>query len=179
MGKHLSSLKVTIDQVRLALKTAPLSQLAAVYSLSEKFDEVSVKLSKGRCPTPADIRYLSALLWSVRMREAQNYGRQSVAMSALEQGVDRLDRIYNTLNERWIYRQWAASRSSVTQFILFVSVYLFFSLALWLGCPLLVCSILMGGYLLGMSGLALWAKDPVWLFWSLYSYVPIYIFWNM
>lgn len=178
MGKYLSFLAVTIDQVRLALKTAPLSQLAAVKSLSEKFDEVSVKLSKGRYPTPADIRYLSALLWSVRMREAKHYGRQSVAMSALEQGVERLDRVYNTLNERWIYRQWAASRSSAMLSVLFVP-YLLFSLALWLGCPLLVCSILMGGYLLGMSGLALWAKDPVWLFWSVYSYVPLYIFWNM
>lgn len=177
MGKSLSSLVVTIDQVRLTLKTAPLSQLVAVKSLSEKFDEVSVRLAKGRCPTPADIRHLSALLWSVRMREAKNYGRQSAAMSALEQGVERLDRIYNTLNERWIYRQWAASRSSAMLSVLFVP-YLLFSLALWLGCPLLVCSILMGGYLLGMSGLALWAKDPVWLFWSVYSYVPLYIFWN-
>lgn len=177
MGKSLSSLAVTIDQVRLALKTAPLSQLVAVKSLSEKFDEVSVRLAKGRySPTPADIRHLSALLWSVRMREAKNYGRQSAAMSALEQGVERLDRIYNTLNERWIYRQWAASRSPVMLSVLFVP-YLLFSLALWLGCPLLVCSILMGGYLLGMSGLALWAKDPVWLFWSVYSYFPLYIFW--
>jgi len=177
MGKSLSSLVVIIDQIRLALKTAPLSQQAAVKSLSEKFDEVSVRLAKGRySPTPADIRHLSALLWSVRMREAKNYGRQSAAMSALEQGVERLDRIYNTLNERWIYRQWAASRSPVMLSVLFVP-YLLFSLALWLGCPLLVCSILMVGYLLGMSGLALWAKDPVWLFWSVYSYFPLYIFW--
>ncbi|HBC0335466.1 hypothetical protein ABI58_20905 [Salmonella enterica subsp. enterica serovar Salford] len=179
MRKDSAFLVSTVSQVSQALKTAPLKQLASLDVLSEEAEEISVRLHKGKRVTPAQIRGLCAQLWSVRMRGVREYGQHSEMMSVLEKQVELLEYVCNTLKERWFYREWTSSKaSSILSGILIIPVFLVLSVVVSMGYPLLPGIIPAGCYLGCLVACSLWAKDPVGLFWTVYSLIPLYILWD-
>ncbi|HHR8056528.1 TPA: hypothetical protein ACS9WA_004591 [Salmonella enterica subsp. enterica serovar Birkenhead] len=179
MHKDSAFLVSTVSQVSQALKTDPLKQLASLDALSEETEKISVRLHKGKRVTPAQIRGLCAQLWSVRMHGVQEYGRHSEMMSALEKQVELLEHVCNTLKERWFYREWTSSKaSSILSGILIIPVFFVLSVVVSMGYPLLPGIIPAGCYLGCLAVCALWAKDPVGLFWTVYSLIPLYILWD-
>ncbi|MGR8843976.1 hypothetical protein ACPZ8S_27785, partial [Klebsiella pneumoniae subsp. pneumoniae] len=76
--------------------------------------------------------------------------------------------------ETWRYRQWEASRAAYSLAGLFIlPAYLIFSLAVGVGCDLRISSVILGGYLVCLTGVAVRAKDCVAIYWSLYSFIPL------
>ncbi|EGZ8130797.1 hypothetical protein JJJ66_003983 [Salmonella enterica] len=180
MCKNSAFLASTVSQVSLALKTDPLRQLASLDGIAEASDKISVRLRKGKRVTPAQVRSLCAQLWSVRMRGVQEYGRDSEIMNALEKQAELLERVCNALKERWVYREWISSKaSSILSGILIIPVFLALPVVVSMGCPGLLCVTLAGGYLGCLAACSLWAKDPVELFWTVYSFIPLYVLRNM
>lgn len=180
MRKDSAFLVSTISQVSQALKTDPLKQLASLDALSEETEKISVRLHKGKRVTPAQLRGLCAQLWSVRMRGVQEYGRHSEMMNALEKQVELLEHVCNILKERWFYREWTSSKaSSILSGILIIPVFIVLSVVASMGYPLLPGIIPAGCYLGCLVACSLWAKDPVGLFWTVYSFIPLYILRNI
>lgn len=180
MRKDSAFLVSTVSQVSQALKTDPLKQLASLDSLSEETEKISVWLHKGKRVTPAQIRGLCAQLWLVRMRGVQEYGRHSEMMNTLEKQVELLEHVCNILKERWFYREWTSSKaSSVLSGMLITPVFLVLSVVVSMGYPLLPGIIPAGCYLGCLVACSLWAKDPVGLFWTVYSFIPLYILSNI
>lgn len=78
------------------------------------------------------------------------------------------------LASHWRYRQWEASRAAYSLAGLFIlPAYLIFSLAVGVGCDLRISSVILGGYLVCLTGVAVRAKDCVAIYWSLYSFIPL------
>ncbi len=179
MSQDTAFLVSTVSQVCLALKTDPLRQLASLDGISEASEKIAVRLRQGKRVTPAQVRGLCAQLWSVRMRGVQEYGRHSEMMSALEKQVELLERVGNTLKARWFYREWVSSKaSSILSGMLIIPAFSVLLLVVSPGGPRLLCIIIVGCYLGGLAVCALWAKDPVGLFWTVYSFIPLYILWD-
>ncbi|EPS9431147.1 hypothetical protein ACVM5L_005656 [Escherichia coli] len=84
------------------------------------------------------------------------------------------------LNDRWLYREWISAAESFVLPLVFI-IPLLIALCYMMksgnsgGAEL--CAALAGAWCTGLTFLYLWAKDPVGLFWSLYSFIPLYLLW--
>ncbi|HIA9239819.1 hypothetical protein [Escherichia coli] len=84
------------------------------------------------------------------------------------------------LNDRWRYREWISAAESFVLPLVFI-IPLLIALCYMMksgnsgGAEL--CAALAGAWCTGLTFLCLWAKDPVGLFWSLYSFIPLYLLW--
>ena len=176
MYRNFTFLKASIEQVCQSLKTGPLTSLDGMSSFSSAFDAVSARLRFGIIPSPTRINALSAGLWLTKMRVANVCGGQSAEVGELERLVDLLGRVSSILKEYWIYREWASSRaSSVVSALAIVPAFIALWLVSYLGGPVPLCSVLIACFLGTITVVSLWIKDPVGVFWSLYSYIPLYI----
>lgn len=175
MLKDYAFVKTSIHAVCLALKSAPLTDVTGISGVSEAFDKISARLRYGIIPRPGGINRLNAILWLARMREAGIHGQSSVTTYELERLNALLGQVSSVLKECWIYRGWEASRAStIVSILLIIPVFLVLWLALCVGGPILVCSVIMALFLGAGVVVNLWIKDPVGLFWFLYSYIPLY-----
>lgn len=179
MHKDFVFLKKSIEKVCQSLKTEPLTSLDCISRFSAEFDVISARLRLGIIPRPAKINALSAGLWLTRMRVANLSGGQSAAISELDRLVDLLGRVCSILKKSWIYREWTSSRAStIVSVLAIVPAFLALWLVLWAGGPVPLCSVIVACFLGVTTGVNLWIKDPVGVFWSLYSYIPLYVLVN-
>lgn len=109
------------------------------------------------------------------MREVEIHGQSSATAHELRRLNALLGQVSGVLKACWIYRGWEASRAStIVSILLIIPAFLVFWLALYVGGPILVCSVSMALFLGVGVVVNVWIKDPVGLFWSLYSYIPLY-----
>ena len=109
------------------------------------------------------------------MREIEIQGQSSATVYELGRLNALLGQVSGVLKACWIYRGWEASRAStIVSILLIIPAFLVFWLALYVGGTILVCSVSMALFLGVGAVVNLWIKDPVGLFWSLYSYIPLY-----
>ncbi|WP_336709174.1 MULTISPECIES: hypothetical protein [unclassified Cedecea] len=176
MHKDFKFLKASIDQVCQSLKTEPLTSIDGISCFSAAFDAVSARLCFCIIPRPAKINTLSAGLWLTKMRVANRSGGHPVAISELERLVDLLGRVCSILKECWIYREWTSSRASMIVPILsVVPALLALCLVSWAGGPVPFCSVIVACFIGVTTGVNVRIKDPIGIFWSLYSYIPLYV----
>lgn len=180
MLKEYAFVKTSIHAVCLTLKSAPLTSITGISGTSEAFDKISARLRYGIIPRPEGINRLNAILWLARMREAGIHGRSSATAYELERLNALLGQVSGVLKACWIYREWETSRAStIVSILLLIPAFLVLWLALCAGGPILLCSVIMA-FFPGVGVVVnFWIKDPVGLFWSLYSYIPLYIIINM
>lgn len=179
MHKNFVFLKASTDQVCQSLKTAPLASLDGMSSFYAAFNSISARLRFGILPRPERINALGAGLWLTKMRVAELSGHRCAAVSELERLVDLLGRVSCVLKECWIYRKWTSSRASTAVSVLaIVPAFLALWLVSWAGGSFPLCSVMVACFPGVTAGVSLWIKDPVGIFWSLYSCIPLYILVN-
>lgn len=175
MLKDYAFVKTSIHTVGMTLKSAPLASIPGISVASQACDKISAGLRYGIIPRPGGINRLNAILWLARMREAEIHGQSSATAHELGRLNALLGQVSGVLKACWIYRGWEASRAStIVSILLIIPAFLVLRLALCVGGPILVCSVIMALFLGVGVVVNLWIKDPVGLFWSLYSYIPLY-----
>ncbi|HDV9907090.1 TPA: hypothetical protein RKW90_001610 [Klebsiella oxytoca] len=175
MLKDYAFVKTSIHTVGMTLKSAPLASIPGISVASQACDKISAGLRYGIIPRSGGINRLNAILWLARMREAEIHGQSSATAHELGRLNALLGQVSGVLKACWIYRGWEASRAStIVSILLIIPAFLVLRLALCGGGPILVCSVIMALFLGVGVVVNLWIKDPVGLFWSLYSYIPLY-----
>ncbi len=169
----------------LSLIIRDLETAAAEYGVNHtdivhEATQLQVQICRGKQVTPAQLRALSARLWGARMRLAAQYGQDAPLMNDLAFLSNCLKYDADRLNDRWRYREWISAAESFVLPLVFI-IPLLIALCYMMksgnsgGAEL--CAALAGAWCTGLTFLYLWAKDPVGLFWSLYSFIPLYLLW--
>ncbi|WP_053074122.1 hypothetical protein [Klebsiella michiganensis] len=175
MLKDYAFVKTSIHTVGMTLKSPPLASIPGISDASQACDKISARLRYGIIPRPGGINRLNAILWLARMREVEIHGQSSATAHELRRLNALLGQVSGVLKACWIYRGWEASRASIiVSILLIIPAFLVFWLALYVGGAILFCSVSMALFLGVGVVVNVWIKDPVGLFWSLYSYIPLY-----
>ncbi|HHA1672056.1 TPA: hypothetical protein ACOEF8_004097 [Enterobacter roggenkampii] len=179
MYKDYAYVKSSVAQVCQSLKAETLMALEPVVRISGELDAISDRLRFGIIPHPDKIKKPGAVLWLERMRMIEIHGRQSVIVSELEKVVNLLEQVCRILKRFWFYREWGASgASTIVSGLVIIPAFLVLWMVLCAGGPVLLCTLFMGCFLGVGCGMGLLIKDHVVLFWSMYSYIPLYVFFN-
>ncbi|EED1396316.1 hypothetical protein C3U77_003687 [Escherichia coli] len=176
---NISELISVLSQVSRELETAAVDH-GSLTDISREAAQLQEQLCRGKQVTPAQLRALNARLWGIRMRLVAQYGRRAGLIHTLETQSSILENAVNILNNRWRYREWVSSSTSFippTVFIIPLLSVLCYMMKSGSTGGVELCTALAGTCFAGQSLFALWAKDPVWLFWSLYSFIPLYFLW--
>lgn len=177
MNMNISELISVLSQVSRELETAAV-QHGSLADISREAAQLQEQLCRGKQVTPAQLRALNTRLWGVRMRPVAQYGHSSNLIHFLDVQSHELENAVKILNTRWRYREWASSAAS------FILPAVFIIPLLIMQCYMMkadctgnaeLYTVLAGTCFTGLSLFALWAKDPVGLFWSLYSFIPLYL----
>ncbi|KGT95362.1 hypothetical protein NG99_03990 [Erwinia typographi] len=180
MKSDIPQLRELVRKTRSLLDAPDLCQLEAVVTASEELDRIAQKLRWRLRPTPGKVSAIGLILWRARLQEVDRQGRTSAAVATLGDAADLLKKVYSILNKGWVYRSWVSSNYSFVFCVIFTGViYGLFSLALWAGAPLIVCSVVLAGVIALMTAVAIRDKDGVATFWSLYGLVPLYVLWHV
>ena len=177
---NISELISVLSQVSRELETAAV-QHGSLTDISREAAQLQEQLCRGKQVTPAQLRALNARLWGIRMRLVVQYGRRAGLIHTLETQSSILENAVNILNNRWRYREWVSSSTSFippTVFIIPLLSVLCYMMKSGNTGGVELCTALAGACFSGQSFFALWAKDHVWLFWSLYSFIPLYFIWQ-
>ncbi|EIJ1626444.1 hypothetical protein LH904_003305 [Escherichia coli] len=169
----------------LSLIIRDLETAAAEYGVNHtdivhEATQLQEQLCRGKQVTPAQLRALSARLWGARMRLAAQYGQDAPLMNDLAFLSNCLNYDADRLNDRWRYREWISAAESFVLplvFIIPLLIVLCYMMKSGNSGGAELCAALAGAWCTGLTFLCLWAKDPVGLFWSLYSFIPLYFLW--
>ncbi|EJZ9616784.1 hypothetical protein OKA24_001623 [Escherichia coli] len=162
---NISELISVLSQVSRELETAAVDH-GSLTDISREAAQLQEQLCRGKQVTPAQLRALN--------------GRRAGLIHTLETQSSILENAVNILNNRWRYREWVSSSTSFilpTVFIIPLLSVLCYMMKSGSTGGVELCTALAGTCFAGQSLFALWAKDPVWLFWSLYSFIPLYFLW--
>ena len=114
------------------------------------------------------------------MRLAAQYGQDAPLMDDLAFMSNILKYEADRLNDRWRYREWiSAAESFALPVVFIIPLLIVLCYMMQSGSPegAELYAVLAGVVCTGLTFLYLWAKDPVGLFWSLYSFIPLYLLW--
>ena len=176
---NISELISVLSQVSRELETAAV-QHGSLTDISREAAQLQEQLCRGKQVTPAQLRALSARLWGARMRLAAQYGQDAPLMNDLAFLSNCLKYDADRLNDRWRYREWISAAESFVLplvFIIPLLIVLCYMMKSGNSGGAELCAALAGAWCTGLTFLCLWAKDPVGLFWSLYSFIPLYFLW--
>lgn len=175
--KVLNSLLQDVQQISLAIAADTLQQSESVRQVGEVLDALQATLKKRKCPTSEQAEYAIYLLRAERYRQTHIHDKPFTDDSELSRLIAALKAFRRRLEvteETWRYRQWVACwATAIMAGVFILPAYLIFSLAVWAGCDLRVSSLILGAYLVCVTGAAFWSKDCVAIYWSLYGFIPL------
>ncbi|HHC4625584.1 MULTISPECIES: hypothetical protein [Klebsiella pneumoniae complex] len=175
--KHLDCLMQDLHNISQMIADDILQRSEAAREVQEVLDTMRMTLLNRKCPSSRLAEYAVCLLRAERYRQVRIYGkslREVRDLSLWITGLKAFRRRLEKTEETWRYRQWEASRAAYSLAGLFIlPAYLIFSLAVGVGCDLRISSVILGGYLVYLTGVAVRAKDCVAIYWSLYSFIPL------
>ncbi len=175
--KHLDSLMQDLHNINQMIAGDIPLRTEVVREVQEVLDTMRTTLINRKCPSSRLGEHAVCLLRAERYRQVRINGkplREVRDLSLLITGLKAFRRRLEITEETWRYRQWEASRAAYSLAGVFIlPAYLIFSLAVGVGCDLRVSSVILGVYLVCLTGMAVRAKDCVAIYWSLYSFIPL------
>lgn len=177
--KVLNSLLQDVHQVSKAIAADTLQQSETVRQVGEVLDALQATLKNRKCPTSEQAEYAIYLLRAERYRQTYIHGKpftDACQLSRLIAALKAIRRRLEVTEDTWRYRRWEACwAAAIMAGIFILPAYLIFSLAVWAGCDSYKSSVVLGAYLVCVTGAAFWSKDCVAIYWSLYGFIPLLI----
>lgn len=175
--KVLNSLLQDVHQISLAIAADTLQQSEALRQVGGVLDALLATLKNRKCPASELAEYAIYLLRAERYRQTYIHGKPFIDACELSRLIAELKAIRRRLEvteDTWRYRRWEACWATYIMAGIFIlPAYLIFSLAVWAGYDTHTSSLILGAYLVCVTGAAFWSKDCVAIYWSLYGFIPL------
>lgn len=175
--KVLNSLLQDVHQISQAIAADTLQQSETVRKVGEVLDALQATLRNKKCPTSEQAEYAIYLLRAERYRQTYIHGKpftDACELSRLIAALKAIRRRLEVTEGTWRYRRWELCWATyIMSGVFILPAYLIFSLAVEPGCDLRTSSLILGAYLVCVTGAAFWSKDCVAIYWSLFSFIPL------